>query len=40
MVLKNYYESPELQVIELRSEGVICQSITGYENGDEIPFGE
>lgn len=40
MDLKNYYVSPEMQVIELRNEGVICQSITGYENGDEIPFGE
>ena len=37
---KSYYVSPEMQVIELRNEGVICQSITGYENGDEIPFGE
>ena len=38
--IKKYYESPELQVIELRSEGVICQSITGYENGGDVPFGD
>ena len=33
-----YYCAPESTVIELRSEGVVCTSIPGYENGGEVPF--
>ena len=41
---KTTYTSPEVELLELRSEGIICESITIYfgdpgEAGDEIGDG-
>jgi hypothetical protein len=36
------YESPSLQVFEVRQEGVICGSLgdrANYDSTDENPFG-
>lgn len=38
MEKKNMYCAPECTLIDVRSEGVICTSIPGYENGGEVPF--
>lgn len=32
------YLAPETKVLELRQEGVICQSICGFEDGGDVPF--
>jgi hypothetical protein len=40
METKQLYEAPEVEVVELRPEGIICESkqytLPGYGNAEEI----
>ena len=45
MKKKNSYAAPECDAVEMRVEGVICQSIVegaipspGYDDGGNLPF--
>ncbi len=37
---KTVYMAPAVEVLEFRQEGVICQSIPGYGDGGNVPFGD
>ena len=37
---KTVYMAPAVEVLEFRQEGVICQSIPGYGDGGDVPFGD
>ena len=32
------YEAPEVKVVEVLSEGVLCSSFQKYEDGGDIPW--